>query len=859
MDRLVRTQAFSFAVTLAQFALVYWLMERYNLEREPFRNVVALCVAGFAVNFWLPLRFRMWWFLALCLIGLVLVFGMDKGAWSADQALRRCGWLVGIVGGIIGLCALPIAFWWRTGLVALVCGLLAVLRAGKAEWLPAFVPTWAVAVPPEIWPILGSMLMFRLIVYLYDLRFSGRPGLAASGGYLLMLPNVCFPLFPVVDFKTFVKSQQAGATFSSYQVGLGWIVRGVFQLLLYRLAYYEFYLDPARVADGADVAQFLFATYFLYLRVSGSFHVIIGLLRMLGFALPETHHRYYLATSFTDYWRRINIYWKDFIMKLVYYPIMFRLKRAPQTTAMVTATLVAFFATWALHSYQQFWLLGKFPIETRDIVFWGVLALFVTVNSVWEARRGRKRTLGNKKPTVREVVIRGLQAAGTFGLICFLWSIWNSRGMDDWLAVMANADLTTAAYVALALLVIFIFAIIPAPSWLSAMDTGADRNSVTATPRTLRFGVFATVLPAVILIALSTGKAERLLGPQVAGLVRLVKAEEKPSEGDIEVLERGYYEELMDVGLVNSPLSEVFMKRPADWKRLEQTPALRLSGDYRFRELNPSTETVVNGILYRINEHGMRDGPVPIEKPAGTVRVACLGASFTMGWGVAAEDTFVERVERALATPGAPRVEMLNFAVNGYSPVCQTVILEKSVARFKPDVVLYASHESDQRWAVNRMARALREGAEMPSPDLDRIAAECDVSRSTSLAAAERRLGKRGADLVALGYRRIVELARAMGATPVWVYVPGLEEGPIAIQRSQQLRALAADAGMLVLDLSGAYGSAKPESLELAPWDRHPNAEGHRLLADRLHRAMLESETIRAALRPSAPPSGSDR
>jgi hypothetical protein len=66
---------------------------------------------------------------------------------------------------------------------------------------------------------------------------------------------------------------------------------------------------------------------------------------MFGFNLPETHHLYYLATSFTDFWRRINIYWKDFVMKLFFYPTHFKLRKMGPIRAMSVATLVTFLAT----------------------------------------------------------------------------------------------------------------------------------------------------------------------------------------------------------------------------------------------------------------------------------------------------------------------------------------------------------------------------------------------------------------------------------------------------------------------------------------------------------------------------------
>ena len=65
-----------------------------------------------------------------------------------------------------------------------------------------------------------------------------------------------------------------------------------------------------------------------------------GMLHLFGYQLPETHHHYLLATSFTDYWRRINIYWKDFMVRIFFNPVVFRLKRWPQPAALAVATAV---------------------------------------------------------------------------------------------------------------------------------------------------------------------------------------------------------------------------------------------------------------------------------------------------------------------------------------------------------------------------------------------------------------------------------------------------------------------------------------------------------------------------------------
>ena len=70
--------------------------------------------------------------------------------------------------GLIALCHLPVPFAVR----------VAARRPGRAR------PGRAAAssTRPPFWPVLGSMFMFRLIVYLYDLRRRpGRPAAAAHG------------------------------------------------------------------------------------------------------------------------------------------------------------------------------------------------------------------------------------------------------------------------------------------------------------------------------------------------------------------------------------------------------------------------------------------------------------------------------------------------------------------------------------------------------------------------------------------------------------------------------------------------------------------------------------------------------
>jgi alginate O-acetyltransferase complex protein AlgI len=399
-----------FGVLILQLLLLGAVMHVFRVEDGPFFRITLVAFGGFAVHYWTPFPYKTAMWLAVSGVGALALVGPITLAF------------VLVIGGVFY--ALLCAPWTYRTRVALLVSSGVLLMAARVLNVPG--------IPPAAWPVLGAIFMFRMMVYAYDLRqMKGRPPLTDYLTYFYPLPAFYFLLFPVIDFQTLRRSWYQRDIHESAQQGVAWMVRGTVQLLLYRMVYHlKPSMTPDEVTSFWSLVTAAVTTYLLYLRVSGQFHIIVGMLHLFGYDLPETHRRYLLAYSLTDFWRRINIYWKDFMVKLVYFPVYFRFRRSGDMRAQLAATAMVFVVTWLLHSYQWFWLRGAFLFTWTDTLFWGILGLLVMVNVYLEQRRP------DRKRGAPSGVSRVVQTAGTFRLITTLWSLWNSSTVDAWVDVV---------------------------------------------------------------------------------------------------------------------------------------------------------------------------------------------------------------------------------------------------------------------------------------------------------------------------------------------------------------------------------------------------------------------------------------
>ncbi len=138
--------------------------------------------------------------------------------------------------------------------------------------------------------------------------------------------------------------------------------------------------------------------------------------------------------------------------------------------------------------------------------------------------------------------------------------------------------------------------------------------------------------------------------------------------------------------------SASFSKETAEFERLH-SEGIELD-PYRVYRLAPDQHTD----SIHVNRLGLRGAEPAVPKPAGVLRVLCLGGSVVFGYGTgsdaAAPPAVLERLLRS-AVPPPRRVEVVNAGIGGYVSRQELVLLQELVSRLEPDLVVAVDGGND--------------------------------------------------------------------------------------------------------------------------------------------------------------------
>jgi hypothetical protein len=388
------------------------------------------------------------------------------------------------------------------------------------------------------------------------------------------------------------------------------------------------------------------------------------------------------------------------------------------------------------------------------------------------------------------------------------------------------------------------------------------------------FRIGKAVLPAAVLLVLVAAGIPQVgvtLGPRVAEVLATLRLEATaPVEAVVAV--QGYYDQLADIPVQASPL--LGMSGPPEQKRPNKQQQKQLPRAYTYmtqpaddfleRELIPSWRGEILGKRLTINRLGMRDREdITREKPADVCRLAFVGTSVVMGYGVGDDEPFPRLLEAHLnadrpATQERPRpengrprrVEVLNFGTGKSQPIHRHTLIERKVLAFEPDALYYVAHQDENEGAVRHLTRLISRRNELPAY-LREIVQQAGIDPQSPPGLVEVRLQVFAPQIVQGIYADIAKRCRQRGILPVWIYLPMPEVKDTTLE-SSELMSLAEKAGFVVLNLAKWDAGRGPEAISADKL--HPNALGQQLIAERLRTVLQKRpDALPACARRGAP------
>ncbi len=785
---------------LGSFIYHFHIEEQLNL---PF--MFPYMGAAFLIHFLTPRLYRPYIFAGATIVGMFMLF-------SFFEALA----LMGISLGMIGITNLPIHLRWRKLILLIVTAFLVYIRMNPTQdWFTSHVVT-----------ILGSFFMFRMLVFMYEIKFQKEPvSFITQVSYFLMLPNLVFPLFPVVDFKLFHRQYYAQEELETYQRGVYLIARGTLCLFLSRIIYTYFLPSESEVDSLYQLLSYISLSYLLTLRLAGIFHFSVGVLHLFGHRLPEVFHHHFFASSFSDLWKRINIYWKDFIIKLYFNPLYFKLKKLGTKQAIFMATLLSFALSLFLHQYQTFWLTGVLTLRINDVLFWGFFGLSIAFGTLIPNRWIKASRSLQGQIQVGRILL-------TFFTMSMLWSFWVSNDVQRWLTVIQNLNIPVIEvfYVlGAAILFIGIFGYL----W-AHQQRFTDHPWYVAVNRKATLAIFGLlILPMLIFnsITLERFWNDRMDGNDIHALFNFMLKDQ-----DVQEEIAGYYDQILaSSDLMNPSASNEVMWSKMFQVNLYQKDVLYKSNDPYKRKMDTSRAVTIQGIAVSTNECGMYDHSYSKIPEKGVYRIAFLGASIEMGWAIPFEEGLDKLIEKRLNAETWPaddidKIEILNFSVPSRTLINHYYALQHQVIDFQPDMLVYFDHDETSWLNALNGFRELNYG-EYFDGYVDSIYAS-GLSKDRSIQEELARTEPFRERLI----KEVLEQTKAIGdsleSRSILVLMPELTEKKYA--NKYQHGKLAKSVGFAEIDLSNLFELDQVSDYSLDDIG-HPTQEANRLIAEALY------------------------
>lgn len=251
----------------------------------------------------------------------------------------------------------------------------------------------------------------------------------------------------------------------------------------------------------------------------------------------------------------------------------------------------------------------------------------------------------------------------------------------------------------------------------------------------------------------------------------------------------------------------------------------------------PDAEATLMGVAVRTNSFGFRGAEIPEKAGVGVARIAFVGDSVTLGWGVAEQETFASQALESLHRQGR-KVDGFNLGVGNLNTSQELALFRDAGERMKPDIIVLSFSVNDaepmpqytsNHWLARHSAAWIVLSHRVDSL-LRRFGHAPDWKKYHRQLYASGAAGWREAQHALRGF---AEESRRLDAQLIVFNIPELHElkpYPFA-DIAASIRTAVEEQNVRFVDLLPMVEDLEPSSLWVTVPDPHPNAKAHAAFA----------------------------
>ena len=252
----------------------------------------------------------------------------------------------------------------------------------------------------------------------------------------------------------------------------------------------------------------------------------------------------------------------------------------------------------------------------------------------------------------------------------------------------------------------------------------------------------------------------------------------------------------------------------------------------------PNSEALLQSVDIRINERGLRGPPIEPLAP-GQRRILFLGGSITLGWGVAEDQILTSIIAQKFAADGK-QVQVLNAGTGNYNANRYTELYFKRLEDLKPTDIVVQYFLRDAETLDAGGGNFFLRNSELAVTvwiALNRLIGPSGPNAIEDHYSQVYHTGKPGYQAMKSSLQKLAVYAKANNITLTMAMMPDVHDlknyrfGWI----HEHMADLARRMGYNFVDLLPAFAGLKPADVWAMPGDPHPNAFGHKLMADAIY------------------------